>query len=86
MINNGAQIARLPISAFCWKETEPQPLEVLELWDCFSYDLTCVEYDYLRGMRAYAFLKDKSWYEGEYCFTPDWYGSQTAENPGEGGF
>jgi hypothetical protein len=40
MLNNGSQVARLPISAFCWKEVEPQPLEVLQLWDCFSYDLT----------------------------------------------
>ena len=86
MIDNGAQVARLPISAFCWKESEPQPLEVLELWDCFSYNVTCVEYDYLRGLRASAFLKDKQNHDGEYCFTLDWYGSSTAENPGEGGF
>jgi hypothetical protein len=86
MLNNGAQVARLPISAFCWKECDPQPLEVLQLWDCFSYDLTCVEYDYLKGLRVSAFLKDKCWYGGEYCFTLDWYGSPSAENPGEGGF
>jgi hypothetical protein len=86
MLNNGSQVARLPISAFCWKEVEPQSLEVLQLWDCFSYDLTCVEYDYLKGLRVSAFLKDKNWYDGEYGFTLDWYGSPTAENPGEGGF
>jgi len=86
MINNGSQVARLPISAFCWKECNPQPLEVLELWDCFSYNLTCVSYDYLKGLRVSSFLKDKKWYDGEYMFTLDWYGSPYAEDPGEGGF
>lgn len=86
MINNGSQVARLPISAFCWKECEPQPLEVLQLWDCFSYNLTCVSYDYLKGLRVSSFLKDKKWYDGEYMLTLDWYGSPYAEDPGEGGF
>jgi hypothetical protein len=86
MVNNGAQVARLPISAFCWKETEPQPLEILELWDCFSYDVTAIEYEYLRGLRASTFLKDKVWYDGEYMFTLDWYGSPSAEGNGEGGY
>jgi len=86
MLNNGSQVARLPISAFCWKECDPQPLEVLELWDNFSYSISCVEYDYLKGLRVSSFLKDKNWYEGEYMFTLDWYGSNAAEEPGEGGF
>lgn len=86
MLENGAQVARLPISAFCWEPCDEQPLEVLELWDCLSYDIACIEYDYLKSVKLTAILKDKQHYEGEYMFTLDWYGSKFAEEPGETGF
>ena len=41
---------KLPISAFVWKEDfdkENQlPLDVLQLWDCFDYDITVVQKPY----------------------------------------
>ena len=43
----GALFDKLPISAFVWKEDfdkENQlPLDVLQLWDCFDYDITVVQ-------------------------------------------
>lgn len=86
LLDNGAQVARLPISAFCWRPCDEQSLEVLELWDCFSYNIACVEYDYLKSTRVTTYLKDRQKYEGEYMFTLDWYGSKFAEEPGETGF
>lgn len=84
MTEDGAQIARLPIHALCWKSDAPeQPLDHLELWDCFSYDLSVHTYRHLSGARCQTVLKDHKKYEGEYMFTVDWYGSEYAENPGE---
>lgn len=86
MLNNGAQIDRLPICALVHKRTAPRiPLDFLQLWDCFSYDVTCLRYDYLTGLRCATILKDKTWHEGVYEFTLDWHGSSIADDPGEGG-
>jgi hypothetical protein len=61
------------------------PLEVLQLWDCFSYDFSVTEYEHLEGMRCRAYLKDQKWYHGEYICTIDWYGTNDSEEPGDGG-
>ena len=43
----GALFDKLPISAFVWKEDFDKdnqlPLDVLQLWDCFDYDITAVQ-------------------------------------------
>ena len=86
MTENGAQVARLPISALVHKRTAPNlPLDVLELWDAFSYELSVHCFDYLRGLKCRTFLRDRKWYEGEYAFTADWCRSPGSEDPGEGG-
>ena len=85
-LNNGAQIDMLPISALVHKRDAPDiPLDHLQLWDCFSYDITSIQYEYLRGLRCAVILKDKTWHEGIYEFTLDWYGDAIADDPGEGG-
>ena len=45
------------------------PLDVLQLWDCFDYDLTVVEKPLLS--RCEFFGKDKNMHAGEYMFTID---------------
>jgi hypothetical protein len=86
MLNNGAQIARLPISAFAHKPCDPMKLEVLQLWGCFSYEIAVSQVSFLKDLRCAVLLKDKQWYEGQYKMTFDWCGSSYAEDPGEGGF
>lgn len=84
LTEDGAQIARLPIHALCWKESAPeQELDHLQLWDCMSYDLAVHTYSHLARAACRTVLKDGKWYDGEYAFTIDWYGSEYAENPGE---
>ncbi len=86
MTENGAQIARLPIAAFCWKKEAPsQPLEMLELWDCFSYDVAVTQFEYLKGLRVDVLLRDRHRHTGEYMMTIDWCGSSYSEDAGEGG-
>ena len=67
----GALYDKLPISAFVWKTDHGEllPLDVLQLWDCFDYDITVVQKPILS--RCEFFGKDKRMHSGEYEFTID---------------
>jgi len=68
----GALYDKLPLSAFVSEPVTPDPdlpLDVLQLWDCFDYDLTVVEKPILS--RCEFFGKDKQFHAGEYLFTID---------------
>ena len=69
----GALFDKLPISAFVWKKDygESLPLTELQLWDCFSYDITIVEKKMLTGQRAKYLSPTKKWHRGCYLFTID---------------
>jgi hypothetical protein len=87
LTNFGSMFSRLPISALCHKQDAPNmPLDYLELWNNFSYQIESHEYIALRHMRCSTILKDKKWYSAEYMFTLSWFGNNTAESPGDGGF
>lgn len=86
MLDNGVVYERLPISALAQHENAPHwPVEELELWDNFGYDVCAIKYDYLAAMRCSVILKDRKWYDGLYMFTIDWYGNPIADDPGEAG-
>ena len=73
LLPNGVNWTRRPINAFVWKkdyEGEPS-LEELELWDCFSYDISVIEKTLLKGQRARYYSPSKQWYDGVYMFTID---------------
>lgn len=86
LLSNGAQLGRLPLAAFCWKECEPLDTEVLQTWDAFSYELSVTQYSALKHLDCAALLRDKVWRRGVYLFTVDWFGSDLAENAGENGW
>ena len=69
----GALYDKLPLSAFVWKtDFDPEdqlPLDVLELWDSFDYNITVVRKPLLG--RCEFFGKDKKMHAGEYEFTID---------------
>lgn len=84
MLDNGAVIYRLPISAFVHKKSAiTLPLHYLELWDCFSEHITFIEYDWLYNLKCEVYMKNRTWEPGMYMFTLDWYGSEYADNPGD---
>lgn len=84
--STGAMIWRLPISALMHKiDAPPIPLDHLELWDCFSVNVTVTEFTHLFNRRCMVILKDRQRCEGQYCFTIDWHNSAYAENAGDGG-
>ena len=85
MTERGAQIDRMPLHALAWKKCERQPLDHLELWDAFSYHMSCTQFEYLKGLRCEVLSKNKQWLQGEYLLTFDWAKSAYAEDSGEGG-
>lgn len=86
LVENGAQIARVPLHALTAKRDAPaRPLPALQLWNCFSYEVAVTEYEYLQEMRVRAYLGDRTVEPGTYCFTIDWCGSASAEAAGPGG-
>jgi hypothetical protein len=66
----GALYDKLPLSAFVWKRPHGDlPLDVLQLWDCFDYDITVIQKPLLS--RCEFFGKDRNMHPGEYLFTID---------------
>ena len=69
----GALYDKLPLSAYVWKPIEGKelPLDFLEIWDAFSYNITVLEKSTLKGLRCAMYGKDKEYHHGEYMFTID---------------
>ena len=71
----GALYDKLPLSAYVWRtdidRKDLLPLDNLEIWDAFSYNITVVQKSTLQGLRCAYFGKDKTLHHGEYLFTID---------------
>ncbi len=86
LTERGAQMARLPLSALTFKEHSSHlPLHYLQLWDCFSYNVSVLDFDWLHEMRVKVVLRDQQVFDGSYMFTVDWYGNNDSEEPGGDG-
>ena len=77
----GALFDKLPISAFVWKKDYEgnMPLTELQLWDCFSYDITIVQKVLLGGSMCKYMSPEKKWYKGHYWWTIDSCASSALE-------
>jgi len=75
LTNYGALYDKLPLSAYVWKteldRDELLPLDFLEIWDAFSYNITVLEKSTLSGLQCKVWMKDRQMYEGNYMFTID---------------
>jgi hypothetical protein len=73
--NYGALYDKLPIHAFVWKtdidRNKLYPLDWLQLWDCFSYNISVIKKQRLRNARCEVIMKDRSKAPGYYLFTID---------------
>ena len=82
MIENGACYTKLPLHAFAWKKDAPQrKLNELMVYDNFSYNNSVICYDYLKLMNCKFFDENKNFYDCQYMFTIEPYGSDRAEDP-----
>jgi hypothetical protein len=75
LTNYGALYDKLPISAYVWKtdvnEEKFLPLDFLEIWDAFSYNISVIEKSTLSKLDVMVYMKDREFYKGEYMFTID---------------
>jgi len=74
LLQSGAHFRHIPLH---WLIHEPialdtYDLELLQLWDCFSYKPVVKVFDFLRDYSCDAILKDKTTVHGRYWFTVDW--------------
>ena len=71
-LTNGVNWTRRPITAFCWKKSEPVLLEEAMYWDCFSPYIDVNVRIRMKGLRAKLITpsNEKKW--GEYMMTLDW--------------
>lgn len=71
----GALYDKLPLSAYVWKtnidKNNDLPLEYLELWDAFDYNIAVLEKSTLSGLEVQVYMRDKKFYKGKYMFTID---------------
>ena len=71
----GALYDKLPLHAFVSRTNNlPEsflPLDTLQIWDCFSYDITVIQKAFLRNLSCQFYAKDKQMYNGDYMFTVD---------------
>ena len=71
MFENGAVYRSLPPHAISFSENPKQVIwkpDDAQLWDCYGYDWTCVEYTYLKGLKCSCKIKD-NFIDGSYLFT-----------------
>lgn len=69
-LENGAVYRNLPPHAIAFSESPQTPWtpEDCETWDCYGYQFTTIEYNYLKGLYCKVKANDKI-YNGHYLFT-----------------
>ena len=84
MVDNGMIRSRVPISEIYTKlPTKDIPFNFKQLWDCFSENVSVIEYNFLAYHRAQIVLRDGSKVWGTYMFTVDWYDNPYSDEPSD---
>lgn len=82
MTDYGMLRSRVPISELFSKVTDKNiPSDFKQLWDCFSENVSVVEYSYLSEKRCTVILKDKTSIWATYLFTVDWFDNPYSNEP-----
>lgn len=84
MTDNGMLRSRVPLSEIYIKEpTNDIPDHFKQLWDCFSENVSVIEYDFLVYHKAQVVLRDGSKVWATYLFTIDWYDNSYSNEPSD---
>jgi hypothetical protein len=82
MTDYGMLRSRVPISELFTISTENDiPADFKQLWDCFSENVSVIEYSYLTEKRCKVILKDKTFAWATYLFTVDWFNNPYSDEP-----
>lgn len=83
--SEGVQFGHLPITAFTDEEdAKPMPIDMCQLWDCFSYSFGVHEFRWLKHAKVKVLMKDRSIRWGDYLFTVSFSASDV--NDGDFGY
>ncbi len=84
MTDYGMLRSRVPLSEIYLKEPTADILfHFKQLWDCFSENVSVIEYGFLGGHRCQVLLKDKTLVWASYLFTVDWYNNPYSDEPSD---
>ena len=84
MTDDGMMRSRVPLSEIFKKiPTKDIPFNFKQLWDCFSTNVSVIEYEFLTSHRAQIVLRDGSKVWGTYLFTVDWYNNPYSDEPSD---
>ena len=82
MVDNGMVRSRVPLSEiYTTTPTNDIPFNFKQLWDCFSENVSVIEYSFLAYHRAQVVLRDGTKVWGTYIFTVDWYNNPYSDEP-----
>lgn len=75
LLDNGVVRDKLPSHALLITPKTPDPdlpFYYLQLWNCFSYNFTVLQLNYLKDAPVEVYMKDRKWYQGNYFATINW--------------
>ena len=82
--DDGMMRSRFPISEIYTKPpVNDIPFYYKQLWDCFSENVTVIEYDFLAFHKAQIILRDGTSVWGTYLFTVDWFNNPYSDEPSD---
>ena len=82
--DDGMLRSRVPISEIYTKQPANDiPFYYKQLWDCFSENVSVIEYDFLAFHKAQIVLRDGTKVWGTYLFTVDWFNNPYSDEPSD---
>jgi len=84
LTDSGMLRSRVPLSEIYTKiPTKDIPYNYKQLWDCFSENVSIIEYDFLAFHRCQVVLRDSTKVWATYIFTIDWYNNPYSDEPSD---
>lgn len=84
MTDTGMVRSRVPLSEIYTKiPTSDIPFNFKQLWDCFSENVSVIEYNFLAYHGPQIVLRDGSKVWATYMFTVDWYNNPYSDEPSD---
>jgi hypothetical protein len=82
--DDGMLRSRVPLSEIFIKEpTNDIPFNHKQLWDCFSENVSVIEFEFLKHHKAQIVLRDGTKVWGTYMFTVDWFDNPYSDEPSD---
>ena len=84
LTDSGMLRSRVPLSEIYTKiPINDIPYNYKQLWDCFSENVSVIEYDFLAYHRGQVVLRDGTKVWGTYILTVDWYNNPYSDEPSD---